>query len=139
MKITVKITKEILRESANCQVSAFAHLHKVGQNCAIGLAIFQLFGDMSWVYKRSIGIFYSGMRYIKTEFASITADADVEINLPYDATAFIDHFDSCTPEQRLLISPFSFEIEVPEQLIQKIGIGEVYRILSESKTLELVM
>ena len=55
------------------------------------------------------------------------------------AAKFVAQFDGSTPEERVLLPEFSFEIDVPSEVIEKIGIGEVYRVLSESKTLELVM
>ena len=62
----------------------------------------------------------------------------VQMELPGAARIFIMAFDTSCPEERVRIEPISFTIDVPYSLIDKIGIGEVYRILSESKTLELV-
>ena len=116
MKITVKITKETIRESINCGGSP--------SNCAVARAVREIFP-------------YALVTMYAIHFMGNSAIDDIK--LPSKASDFIYEFDTTPSEDREDIKPLSFEIEVPEALIQKIGIGEVYRILSESKTLELVM
>jgi len=60
------------------------------------------------------------------------------ILLPKEAILFIRQFDLSTPLQRVAMNTIQFEIDVPDDLINQIGINEVYKILSESKTLEHV-
>jgi hypothetical protein len=60
------------------------------------------------------------------------------IDLPDTATEFIFQFDSRRPADRLTMPEISFEVDVPSEMIEAIGIGQAYKILSESKTLELV-
>lgn len=55
------------------------------------------------------------------------------IALPSEAAELADNFDSGKK-----IIPTSFEIDVPMSIIESIGISSVYKILSESKTLECV-
>lgn len=116
MKILIKITKDVLRRSAMCRGN-------ITENCAVALAVRDMFPE-SWM-----GRAYLCLSYGYTKYYYITVNNNV--------TQFIKSFDISTPAQRLLLPEFSFEIEVPQQLIDSIGIGEVYRILSESKTLEL--
>lgn len=125
MKILIKITKDVLRRSAMCD-------SEVGRNCAVGLAIVEIF-PTAWVGGSSIHIYDQVPDCVLVhECCSVCSLA-----LPTAASTFIYRFDHSTPAERLLLPEFSFEIEVPQQLIDSIGIGEVYRILSESKTLEL--
>lgn len=59
-----------------------------------------------------------------------TGAAKTEIK--YDALVV----DENLVEARKLIKPFEFEINIPNVLIDMIGISQVYKILSESRTLE---
>lgn len=112
MKIKIKVTKEILRKSANC--------HEV-HNCAIAQAVREIFPGamvgLETIASPSLGFIDS---------------------LPDEAQEFVLDFDHNTPEKRLLMPELSFQIDVSNEVINKIGIDEVHRILSESKTLELV-
>jgi hypothetical protein len=66
-------------------------------------------------------------------------DFNQSVILPQIAKEFISEFDESMPDERVLMQPFSFEIEVPEYVISKIGISAIYKTLSESSTLSLVM
>jgi hypothetical protein len=65
------------------------------------------------------------------------------IELPEIAHQLMNKFDACVTANEVLNLPLiSFDVEVPERieakLLASIGLSEVYKILSESKTLELV-
>jgi hypothetical protein len=99
----------------------------LAQNCAIAVAVGDLFGrDETRV----------GIREIHTKIGG----TDFTIELPPDAKQFIRVFDSLkpTPEIRLSLKEFSFDVEVPEELIEAIGINQVLEILSKSPSLDLV-
>lgn len=121
MKILIKVTKEILERSSMCGFDS--SVYRV-ESCAVALAIREIFP------RAAVGINNEGIPVI-------CGVGDESIELPR-ARLFINLFDRSTPLERLTMSPQSFEIDVPSEVIEKIGIGEVYRILSESKTLELV-
>lgn len=136
MKIKIKVTKEILNQSKNC-VSApcmnpgdFERRVGTGFNCAISLAVNDLF-DMAWVSHESISI---GQKYEDI----FETTHSLSINLPSEARLFIRKFDMLYPEERGGMQPIEFEIYVPDDVIESIGLSEVHRILKESKTLELV-
>ena len=116
MKILVKVTKEILWKSKMCMLD-----QSVYTNCAVSLAIREII-PMASVRRQ-----YIDMDHYK-------------IRLPEIASSFIDEFDSLvdSPSRRVLMTPISFEIDVPNEVIESIGISQVYKILSESKTLEHV-
>jgi hypothetical protein len=130
MKILIKITKDVLKRSAMCGIEK---LYK-GDSCAVALAIID-FLPYSSVGKNEVYPFYhSPINYYK-----LLPKYEDAIKLPSAAEEFISTFDALSPEQRIEMPEISFEIEVPDSVIQKIGIGQVYKVLSESKTMELVM
>lgn len=92
-------------------------------NCAIALAVRDIFPKAE-VFASEIIPFGMGP----------------EICLPDIASDFIKEFDNFKndPKARLLMPEISFEIDVPMKVIEKIGIREAYKVLSESRTLELV-
>lgn len=136
MKIQINITKEVLRASMYCSTKGSQKECLIGQNCAIGMAIFRLFGQISWVDGDYIQIYRGGLTF--NEGGHIINDYQTRIPLPQVAKNFIKMFDSELPEFRPGMAPLSFEIDVPNEVIDMIGIGQVYKVLSESKTLELV-
>jgi hypothetical protein len=128
MKILIKVTKDVLRRSILCGTSLDFCPNGAGENCAIALAIRDLFPSYY------VGT-YQIYRTHKTEYE------DTICQLPAEASEFIKAFDKLSddPNKRLSLPEFSFEIDVPMSEIERIGISEAYRILSESKTLELVL
>lgn len=110
MKIMIHVTKDIIARSRFCT------LHNASTNCAISFAIAELFPDARTRY---FGVHVLG-DYVK---------------LPEKAQKFILDFDKRSPDDRLSMDPIQFEINVPDFIIDEIGIGQVYKILSESKTL----
>jgi hypothetical protein len=129
MKILIKVTKDVLKATMMCGVGD----KRVASNCAISYAAREIFNKCSVTYddkcQPAIYIYPSNNIY------------GVKIPLPSQAGDFMFAFDSLesSPESRLALTEQSFEVDVPEAAIQIIGISEAYRILSESKTLELVM
>lgn len=120
-KFKINITQQVLEDSKMCK-------HEVGQNCAIAKAISQLFPYIN--VGASEITFYDNADLDGCYFADST--------LPDEAIDFIAKFDEYTPEQRIKMQPFSFEIEVPDEVIDMVGIDEAHRILETSQTIELV-
>jgi len=123
MKILIKVTKEILQRSMMCGV----HDSNVSANCAFSLAMRDLFPKA----------------HCEVSFTGIDGygfNSKYQIQHTSEMTDFILKFDSLNkhPECRLLLCPQDFEVEIPDKVIEYIGIDQVYKILSESKTLELV-
>lgn len=125
MIVKIKVTKDVLERSKECGI----HKRYKGDSCGIAVAIIDLFPSAQ------IG---NSAAFLLSDGPNMQ-DERSKVYLPISAIHFIYWFDQSNPEQRVLMQPFSFEIEVPEYVIEKIGIGEMYRVLSESKTLELVM
>lgn len=125
MKIRIHVTKEILRESMYCPSGS----HVTIKNCAIANAIHCIFPDAAVDYW-----------YIHLDGYTWNDESDNKIRIPTEATQFIMQFDNlCTkPEARLDMPEMSFDIDVPDAVIERIGIDEAKDIISKSKTLELV-
>lgn len=119
MKIQINVTKEILEKSKMCNSKMV-----IGENCAIALAIRDIFP------KTYVG---NGTIFIGANIF----EAD-QIDLPRNVSKFIVRFDKASAEERILMKEFSFEIDVPEKLINQIGINQVKEILEKSSTLQLV-
>jgi hypothetical protein len=122
MKILIKVTKEVLERSKFCKSGQIS----TTTNCGIAVAVRDLFPNAE------IQVYTANL--LGEEFTSLN---DL-VGLPSEATHFIHLFDSLDAHSRVQMEPFSFEIEVPEFVIQTIGIGQIYKVLSESKTLEHV-
>ena len=125
MRILIKVTKDILEKSKNCSKL------QATRSCAIAESIREIFPYASVETDTIYFLFYK-------PGVDIIISINSKIALPNEATQFIAAFDSKEPESRAKMQPISFEIDVPNELIAQIGIGEVYGILSTSRTLELV-
>lgn len=125
MKVKVNVTPDVLERSKMCGV----YKRYKGDSCGVAIAIIDLFPSAQ-TGKNCIFLLSDG---------PYTEDDLSKTSLPWEAQQFITKFDSLQPEERVLMSPFSFEIEVPEYVIDKIGISNIYKVLSESRTLEMVM
>lgn len=97
---------------------------KVVTNCAFAVALREFFPDVR-VYVPRIQAFGP-------------FDYEHTIEMTADIAWFIRCFDVASPAQRLNMREESFIVDVPDSIIEKIGISQVYKILSESKTLEYV-
>jgi hypothetical protein len=127
MKMLIHVTKEVLHRSMMCK---FEDTDTVS-NCALAVAVRDIFPDaqVSFHYKRPA-------IYLCDE---LTNYQQCIIYLPDSATDFMVKFDECThPSQRLMIPEQSFEIEIPQHIINRIGIKEIEEIINASPTLELV-
>lgn len=120
-KIQIHITKDVLERSKMC---GMGRMGAISQNCAVSFAVRDIFPNSKIVREL----------YFGKEFNNLSS------SLPPTVLSFIKKFDSLAPhpEKRILMSPFSFEIEVPDEVIEMINIDEVKRICNTSKSLSLV-
>jgi len=125
MKILIKVTRDILIASRGCQ--------KKTMDCVIARAVREIFPRASVLgHTILLDCPVAGSEYDLRELYDF-------IELPEEAYQLIRQFDQCSTDEDVLALPLiRFEVSVPSGIIDKIGIGEAYRILSESKTLELV-
>lgn len=122
MKIKINVTKDVLERSKMCGFVPGL----ITENCMLAIALKDLF-PYSVVVVTTVNL-----------LGGFGADYD-QIKLPKNAIKHREIFDCLQPNGRANMSPFSFEIEVPEYVIEKIGLSQIYKVLSESPTLELVM
>lgn len=129
MKIKITVTDEILKASMYCGTNAKG----VAANCAIALAVRDFMPNALVCWTR--GYLAEAMSI----FPFVKNDLTMEIPLPEKAHNYITLFDNSTPLERLALPNLSFEIEVPDSIIDQIGITEVREILSNSLTMEEVV
>lgn len=116
--------KEILQRSMMCGTGL--NFDNVSENCAIALAVRDIFPKASVIYNK----IYPDVNKLYLPNILIS---DI-------VNEFISLFDRLkhNPKERLNLPETSFIVDVPDSLIELIGIEEVTKILSKSKTLELV-
>lgn len=131
MTIKIHITKEILEKSMYCGVDIDKPISK---NCAVSLAIRDMFPDAAVNYNR---IFFNA-KDAKLYFSKAALQEDSSVILSFDTLRWIKTFDWTPVDKRLKLPPFSFEIDIHDSVIDKIGIEEVEKILSKSLTMEKV-
>ncbi len=95
-------------------------------NCLVAAAVRELFPDA--------GV---GFHIIDTHIEGM-AFKDRIIDLPYTVTEQIRLLDQRRKNSGYTPVPFEFEIDVPMNIIDSISIGQAYKVLSESATLEFV-
>lgn len=121
MKLKINITQDILERSKMCGL--IKGQKSISTNCAIALAIRDIFPQSS--VGHDIHVY------------EITGDI-LTIDLPEEAVNFIANFDRFTSKERVKMQPFSFEIDIPQEIIDTINIDEVKEVLKDHKTLELI-
>lgn len=128
MKLQINVTKDIIIKSQFCD-------EDVPFNCAVSLAIRDIF-PKAGVSPLFIVPFVEG----KSDFPTAIKEQDKSnlIVLPINAVVFISKFDRSTPRQRLSLEPMSFEIDIPDEVIERINIDEVKGVLKDHPTMQLV-
>lgn len=129
MKLRINITKDNLLRSSNCSTE------NIGQNCAIGLAIFDLFGESSWVADDHIAIMRGGKPFAK----QLIESSYHLIRLSIEVRIFISSFDKATPEKRINMCPLSFDIELPEELVKSITLPNIESVINRTPSLDFVV
>lgn len=140
MKILIKVTKDVLERTAMCGENGE---YNIGKNCAIAFAVCRLLPFSTtdvhhYVSMRGEeGVVKYFINIYNNEIPTI-GNFITAIPLPQEAVDFIDAFDDASPVDRVRMRPISFEVDIPSVVIDMISISEAYKVLSESKTLELV-
>lgn len=140
MKLEIHITKEVLEKSAMCGFypgTRQTEGNNVSENCAVAIAVRDIFPDAA-IGPETIHTFGTNCPY------------NMKIEMPLEARAMImqfDNFRNSTDHRynkedaiagRKAMEPMSFVVDVPDVVIDKIGINEVHEAVKKSKTLELV-
>lgn len=129
-KLKISVTKEVLWESRECG--------GMMDVCAVSVAIRDIFPDaltgIKYIYPYKSQQSLSGS---ENEIAKKLGFNDI-IKLPQEASAFIRKFDQSTVAERVAMQPISFEISIPDKVIEKINIEELRPLLENHPTLELI-
>jgi hypothetical protein len=158
--IRVNVTKEILQRSSLCGKEGFVREHEMtGQervsierrkqtmadpasapkdyqsgivnNCAIALAIWDVIPFIS-VDFCTIDF------YTPKEYLSEVGRPYATTHLCEEAQALINRFDNSTPEGRRNMEPLSFELDIPDSVVENVSIEEITRLIEKCPTVELV-
>jgi hypothetical protein len=136
-KFKINVTKEIYESAKNCKsILPISKGNGIGSNCAIAKAVAVLFPDV-WVETQKIDFVSDWHEYIEGPSAYVGKYGSVE--LPIEVQDMIILFDNTSVEDRPNLPEFSFEIEVPDTLLEKVvDISSIEEILKDCKSLELV-
>jgi hypothetical protein len=125
MILTITVTKEILEASKMCGRFDKQQVGGIGENCAVALAVRDIFPNA----------------YVATEVIcplGISVGAhQAEIKLPREVSDFIRVFDFANPEKRIQLPELSFDINIPDSIIEQIDISEISKLLEGHPTLKL--
>lgn len=116
MKLQITVTKEILKASERCGFDDKLE-YWVHKECAIALAVRDIFPD-AHVLDKEISVFNDYDH----------PNDKVIIPIPIEAQNFIKEFDKLkiAPYKRLELPELTFEVEVPDSVIEKIDISGIY-------------
>lgn len=117
---TIKITKEILLICKYC--GAHDDIENIGENCAIAVTVKDIFPE----------VMVTGHHIYPFGYFE---DTNLKIRLPQVAQNFIKVFDSLAgiPNTRLCLPEFEFEISIPDEVIERVEIGEALDIFEGGK------
>lgn len=127
-KLKISVTKDILEKTKLC-----GHYNNdtnnVVSNCAVALAVRDIFPHAQVGYGT---------------IAPFSASNDLSyynlsIDLPEEVTHYIKAFDRLSPDKRPSLHEIEFEVEICDEIINKIDIQEVQNILRNHPTLSLVV
>lgn len=117
-KLKIKVTKDILRQSAYCPSG------KLTTNCAISVAVRDIFPDAA-----------TACGFI---FPFVSKTVKITIALPASAVDFIKAFDATYPPLRIGLPELEFEVDIPDDVLEHIDISELKPLLEDHPTLKLV-
>jgi hypothetical protein len=129
MKLTIKITKDILERSKLCGLDN----KLIGKNCAIACAVRDIF---PYTEVTDTKIFLFDREIPDDEYRP--NEAICKIPLPKEATEFIVEFDNTSSRNRPFMNSVEFDIEIPDEIIEKIvDIEDIKTIIVETPHLFL--
>ena len=131
MKLKIKITQEVLNATKMCGTKGFmlkgSKYEGSASNCAITYACRKLFPNC----------LTSNKIYMREDESHRSHIKVIVANLPASAKDFIFRFDDATPEERVQMKPFEFEVELTKEALDLITIDKITKVLETSTTLEI--
>lgn len=112
--LTINVTKDSIEKAIFCS----KEINFSKTSCAIAHAVRDIFPT---------AIIY---------FNHIELDGK-RIALPTIASEFIEVFDRIEPNQRIKLKPISFQVSMPDEIIDKLNIDDLKQQLKNHPTLEL--
>ena len=127
-KLKIRVTKDILERSKYCG----SHT----EHCAVAQAVRDIFPKACVCHTHifPFSIPFSGS---PNDIIMNLGERNVII-LPTAARDYILSFDRCSVEGRVNLPEFEFEVEISDQIIEKINIEELKPLLQNHPTLELI-
>lgn len=126
-QLTINITQDILVRSKMCGREEIEDNISVGSKCAIALAVREIFPFAHVGY------------YDIFPFRNHENDDNESIELPEVARKFIKAFDSLPPICRVKMPQFSFTVEVPDAVIEKMEFPQLEELFkATARKLETV-
>lgn len=122
--LTITVTKDILERSKNCLVSS----EIVVENCAIALAVRGVF-PKARVYVHTLAFFGDEIQWL-TPYNSVTHSQDMR--------DYIRLFDASDRTDISNLPQYSFDIEIPDKVLESINIEELKPLLENHPNLKLV-
>ena len=119
----ITISKDVLKQSQYCGTDKMCG--PVENNCAIALAVRDLF---PLAYVNADHIYPFGFEKENKE--------QLKIALPEVAKQFIKLFDGfvLTTRLRLLLPEFDFMIEIPDEVVERINIDEIRKLVEKKES-----
>jgi hypothetical protein len=151
----VKLTEKIFELSKECGTCSVQTNHSYSRNCFVALTLRELFPICEVIYSGAIMDVHTCVKLIVYTFEAERVKHSIKLpqNVydyiqAWDAPA-LDYFQQTIPVEqthvdfvvkaRRALPLISFELDVPDELINSIGISQVYKILSENpQRLELI-
>lgn len=134
VKLKITVTKEILEKSKRCGMDM--------ANCAISQAIRDVFPDaitgFSYIIPFSFCSVYSMEYDVRKQEIKDKRPKNNFISLPESASEFIHKFDDTLEESRPDLPEFSFEIELANEIIDRINIDELRPLFENHPNLALM-
>jgi hypothetical protein len=148
--LKINVTKEIIERSAMCGFKGSIdnpqseYSKDYGGNCAFALAFREIFP------KAMVNTDYTfafGIPTLEEQLSSVSSEEKCKIieekygRIEHSDSMgdFISQFDDLSPLNRLSqLVPESFELEIPDYVIDKIDISTIQRVLQETPHLKLI-
>jgi len=132
-KLTIKVTREILKRSKMCGKDA---LRIIATNCAVSLAVRDIFPD-AWVGRTFIHPFGLTPAMIEEDDEFKEENDEYKILMPPKVRIFIADFDTSSAESRVRMPELEFSVNISDKVIEKINIDEIKSLLINHPTLIL--
>lgn len=124
ISLKIKVTKDVLKATKNCGRYLSDN---VTTNCAIAFAVRDIFPNAR--------VYGSG----ELNFFGDAVSKGIYTSLPIKAHEYMNKFDVTESFERELLPELEFEINIPDEVIERINIEEIKPLLVNHPTLELLV